>query len=169
MTNLLRCQILFVSNRCRFLAALLVASGQFPALHADDLRSASPFIFRDVAEAAGVLPAAAGIQAHGAGWGDANGDGHWIDVQVAGGNGVNRIGVGSLVEIYEAGKAGVAEARIGSREIATGYGYASTQEAIAHFGLGERTACDVVVTFPHGRGKVISKHVETNQRIVLKQ
>lgn len=93
--------------------------------------------------------------------------GHWLDVQVVGGNGVNRMGVGSLVELYEAGKAGVAEARIGCREIATGYGYASSQEAIAHFGLGKRTACDIVVTLPHGRGTMIRKSVEADQRIVV--
>jgi len=93
--------------------------------------------------------------------------GHWLDVQVVGENGVNRMGVGSLVEIYEAGKAGAAESRIGCREIATGYGYASSQEAIAHFGLGERTACDVVVTFPHGQGTVLRKSVDANQRIVV--
>lgn len=93
--------------------------------------------------------------------------GHWLDVQVVGGNGVNRMGVGSLVELYEAGKAGVADARIGCREIATGYGYASSQEAIAHFGLGKRTACDIVVTLPHGRGTMIRKSVEADQRIVV--
>jgi hypothetical protein len=94
--------------------------------------------------------------------------GRWLDVQVAGANGVNRMGVGSLVEIYETGKASVAEARIGCREIATSYGYASSQEAIAHFGLGERTACDVVVTLPHGRGTVVRKHIEADQRIVVR-
>ncbi len=95
--------------------------------------------------------------------------GHWLDVQVTGGNGVNRNGIGALVEIYEAGKSAVTEARLGSREIATGYGYASSQEAIAHFGLGGRTTCDVVVTLPHGRGKAICQYVESDQRIVVKQ
>ncbi|MEO8499218.1 MAG: ASPIC/UnbV domain-containing protein, partial [Planctomycetota bacterium] len=93
--------------------------------------------------------------------------GHWLDVQVAGGNGVNRMGVGSRVDIYEVGKAGAAASRIGSREIATGYGYASSQEAIAHFGLGERTVCDVVVTFPHGRRNVVLKSVTHGQRLVV--
>ena len=63
------------------LAALLVASLQFAPLQADDLHPASPFAFRDVAEEAGVVPAAAGIQAHGAGWGDVDGDG-WAELYV---------------------------------------------------------------------------------------
>jgi len=95
--------------------------------------------------------------------------GHWIEVQVVGGDGVNRMGVGSLVEIYAEGKVGHAESRIGCREIATGYGYASSQEAIAHFGLGKRTVCDIVVTLPHGRGTMIRKSVEADQRIVVVQ
>lgn len=37
--------------------------------------------FRDVAEEAGVLPAASGIRGHSAGWGDADGDG-WLDLYV---------------------------------------------------------------------------------------
>lgn len=95
--------------------------------------------------------------------------GHWLDVQVVGGSGVNRMGVGSRVDIYEAGKAGDADSRLGCREIATGFGYASSQEAVAHFGLGQRAVCDVVVTLPHGRGKVVRKNVEANQRIIVEQ
>jgi hypothetical protein len=38
-------------------------------------------VFRDAGDAAGVLPAAAKIKGHGAGWGDADGDG-WIDLFV---------------------------------------------------------------------------------------
>lgn len=40
-----------------------------------------PLVFRDVATEAGILPAAAGIQGHSAGWGDVDGDG-WLDLYV---------------------------------------------------------------------------------------
>lgn len=93
--------------------------------------------------------------------------GHWLDVRVTGGNGVNAMGIGSRVDLYEAGRAGDDKARIGSREIAAGYGYASSQQAIAHFGLGTRTECDVIVTLPHGKGRVIRKSVKADQRIAI--
>lgn len=93
--------------------------------------------------------------------------GHWLDVRVTGGNGVNAMGIGSRVDLYEAGRAGDDKARIGSREIAAGYGYASSQQAIAHFGLGARTECDVIVTLPHGKGRVIRKSVKADQRIAI--
>lgn len=95
--------------------------------------------------------------------------GHWLDVRVAGGDGVNAMGVGSQVALYEAGRAGDPKARIGAREIATGYGYASSQEAVAHFGLGDRTLCDVVVTLPHGRGEIVRKAVQADQRITVER
>jgi hypothetical protein len=44
-------------------------------------RAAEPFVFRDLAEAAGLFPEAAGIHGHGAAWGDVDGDG-WIDLLV---------------------------------------------------------------------------------------
>ncbi|MEQ8786420.1 MAG: CRTAC1 family protein [Pirellulaceae bacterium] len=94
--------------------------------------------------------------------------GHWLDVRVAGGDGVNAMGIGSRVEIYEAGRAGEEKARLGAREIATGFGYASSQEAVAHFGLGGRTECDVVVTLPHGKGRLVREGVKADQRIIVK-
>ena len=48
---------------------------------AADARAESPFQFRDVGEASGLLPAAAKIMGHGAGWGDADGDG-WADLYI---------------------------------------------------------------------------------------
>jgi hypothetical protein len=93
--------------------------------------------------------------------------GHWLDVRVTGGKGVNTMGVGSRVDVYVAGKAGNSTALIGSREIATGFGYASSQEAVAHFGLGERVECDVVVTLPHARGRVTRAGVKADQRVTI--
>ena len=43
--------------------------------------TAQPFVFRDVASQSGLIPAAAGIQGHGAGWGDVDGDG-WPDIYI---------------------------------------------------------------------------------------
>lgn len=85
--------------------------------------------------------------------------GNWLDVQIIGTGDVNRMGIGSRVVIYDAGKV------IGTREIATGYGYASSQEAVAHFGLADRQVVDVEVVLPHGRGKLMRRGVKANQRL----
>ena len=93
--------------------------------------------------------------------------GNWLQVAVQGGKGVNRMGMGSLVRIYEAGKLGQPAALLGAREISVGYGYGSGQEAIAHFGLGKLERCDVEVVLPHGKGRVERKAVQLNQRISI--
>jgi hypothetical protein len=100
--------------------------------------------------------------------------GHWLDVAVIGpaaGGGpnplYNRQGIGAVVRIYASGKLGQADGLLGTREIAVGYGYASGQEAIAHFGLGAAEACDVEVIAPHGKARIERKDVKANQRISL--
>ncbi len=95
--------------------------------------------------------------------------GHWLDVEVEGRTGVNRMGIGSRVEIYAAGKAGDEKSRLGVREIAAGFGYASGQEAVTHFGLGDRDRVDVVVVLPHGKGQIVEHNVKINQRITVKE
>ena len=85
-----------------------------------------------------------------------------------GGDGVNRMGIGSRVRVYEAGKAGQPAALLGCQDIATGYGYASAQPAIAHFGLGKADVVDVEVTLPHGKGTVVRKGVKANQKLMVK-
>jgi hypothetical protein len=94
--------------------------------------------------------------------------GHWLDVRVEGSGPVNRQGIGSRVNIYPAGQLGNAKELLGSREIAVGYGYASGQPAVAHFGLGEAEKVDVEVVLPHVRGKLSQSGVEANQAITLK-
>ena len=94
--------------------------------------------------------------------------GRWLEVAVEGTGAVNRMGIGSRVNLYEAGKAGDPAAFLACREIATGFGYASSQEAVAHFGMGGTARCDVEVVFPHGKGRVVRRDVPTNQRIVVK-
>jgi hypothetical protein len=95
--------------------------------------------------------------------------GGWLDVIVEGANGVNRMGIGAKVSIYPAGKVGDAAAMICRREIAAGYGYASGQPAIAHFGLGAEQIVDVEIVLPHGKGVIVRKSVTANQRIKVKQ
>jgi hypothetical protein len=94
--------------------------------------------------------------------------GNWLQVQVQGDKGVNRLGIGSKVRVYPAGKLGDAAALLGCREIAVGYGWCSGQEALAHFGLGKQDAVDVEVVLPHGKGAVTQKNVKANQRITVR-
>jgi hypothetical protein len=95
--------------------------------------------------------------------------GNWLDVQVEGTKGVNRMGIGSKVKIFPAGKLGDMASLLGYREIAIGYGYCSGQEAIAHFGLGKTESVDVEVVLPHGKGTFSQKGLKANQRVTLKQ
>jgi hypothetical protein len=95
--------------------------------------------------------------------------GNWLRVKVEGTKGVNRMGIGSRVSIYTAGKLGQPAALLGCREIATGYGYASGQPAYAHFGLGKSETVDVEVILPHGKGKLMQIGVRANQVITVKQ
>ena len=94
--------------------------------------------------------------------------GNWLDVRVEGTDDVNRMGIGSKVKIYPAGKLGEASALLGCREINIGYGYCSGQEAIAHFGLGKEEMVDVEITLPHGKGTVTKKNARANQRLLVK-
>jgi len=95
--------------------------------------------------------------------------GNWLQVAVKGDDRreINLQGIGSQVRLYAAGKLGQPDALLGMREIAVGYGYASGQEAIAHFGLGEVQTCDVEVTLPHGKGRLVRPGVKAEQRIIL--
>lgn len=95
--------------------------------------------------------------------------GNWLDVRVQGNNGVNRMGIGSKVEVFEAGKLGDSKGLIGTREIAKGSGYASSSEAVAHFGLVDRTSCDIRVTLPFNKGMLTRTNVKINQRITIIQ
>lgn len=93
--------------------------------------------------------------------------GNWLDVRVEGTGRVNRMGIGSRITVYPAGKRGDRSARLGVREIAVGYGYASGQPAIAHFGLGDIDRVDIEVILPHGQGTLTRNDVPANQSITL--
>ena len=88
--------------------------------------------------------------------------GHWLQVQVEGSKGVNRMGLGSRVKVFADGKL------IGCQDISTGFGYASGQPALAHFGLGKFESVDLEVTLPHGKGTITKKGVKADQRITIK-
>jgi hypothetical protein len=72
-----------------------------------------------------------------------------------------------LVRLYSAGKLGEPSALLAAKEIAIGYGYASGQEAIAHFGLGRLESCDLEIVLPHHAGRLTRKDVKTNQLLTV--
>jgi hypothetical protein len=97
--------------------------------------------------------------------------GNWLQVQLSPASGdakVNRMGIGSRINVYPAGKLGDAKSLLACREMAVGFGYASGQPAIAHFGLGDAASVDVEVVLPHGNGKLVEKGVKANQRVMIK-
>jgi len=71
--------------------------------------------------------------------------GNWLEVSVDTSLGG---GVGTRVDVYESGRAGELSALIGSREIVASVGYTAGVERFAHFGLGNLTEVDIVVTPP---------------------
>jgi hypothetical protein len=91
---------------------------------------------------------------------------NWLDVQVVGKK-TNRMGIGAQVRVYRKGQAGNADALLGYQEVTTGYGYASGQPAVCHFGLGEVTEVDVVVSLP-AIGEV-NRTTKANQRLVVRE
>ena len=95
--------------------------------------------------------------------------GHWLDVAIKAPDGVNRQGIGARVSVYPAGSLGDAKSLLATREIAVGFGYASGQEAIAHFGLGDATACDLKIVLPHGKGTIVRKNVPADERLTLSE
>ena len=91
---------------------------------------------------------------------------HWLDVRVQGRT-VNRDGIGSTVRVYAAGKLGDPAALLGHQEITTGQGFCTGQEPVAHFGLGDADRCDVAVALPFGKGTIVRKGVQADQRILI--
>lgn len=74
----------------------------------------------------------------------------WLQVRVTGKQ-MNRMGIGAQVRLFAAGQLGKTGALLGFQEIGTGYGYASGQPALAHFGLGTATKVDIEIRFPNGK------------------
>ena len=90
---------------------------------------------------------------------------HWLQVRVTGKQ-MNRMGIGSQIRLYQAGQLGKREALLGFQEINIGFGYASGQPAIAHFGLGSVAKIDIEVKLSHGKS-ITRTHVAADQLINL--
>lgn len=92
--------------------------------------------------------------------------GNWLQVQLHWDKG-NRMGIGAKLKIYPSGKLGDSSDLLGCRDMAAGFGYASAQPAIVHFGLGSLDSVDLEVILPHGKGTVTRKDVKANQKLTL--
>lgn len=99
--------------------------------------------------------------------GNESSTGNWLQVIVEGSNQVNRMGIGSRIEAYEAGKLDQPAALLAAREMAVGFGYASAQPAVVHLGLGSTKRVDLKVILPHGHGTLTQRDVQVNQRLTL--
>ncbi|MBN1480095.1 Ig-like domain-containing protein [candidate division KSB1 bacterium] len=89
----------------------------------------------------------------------------WIEISTRGPKG-DLGGIGSKIDVYEAGRLGSPFSFLGHREVVTAQGYLSGASAVQHFGLGQHTACDVRVTLTNGT--VLEKrNVAANQRIEI--
>lgn len=75
---------------------------------------------------------------------------HWLQVRVTGKQ-MNRMGIGAQVKLFKSGQLGKESALLGFQEISIGYGYASGQPALAHFGLGDAAKVDLQIRFPNGK------------------
>jgi len=87
---------------------------------------------------------------------------NWLDVRVVGKT-VNRDGIGSRIEVRSGDKL------LGVQEIATGFGYASGQMPIAHFGLGDVAAVDVTILLPGGTKPILRRDVRANQLLIVNE
>ena len=91
---------------------------------------------------------------------------NWLDVEVRGRDGINRMGIGSQVRVYRAGRLGDEAALVGLQEVTIGYGYGGGQTAVCHFGLGNIERVDLSIRLPGG--KVIEQRsVSADRRIVV--
>jgi hypothetical protein len=88
--------------------------------------------------------------------------GHWIEVSVGAELGG---GVGTRVEVYEAGAAGDPDRLLGAREIVASLGYSAGVERIAHFGLGEADSVDLVITPPMPADPITLSGVAVDQHL----
>lgn len=93
--------------------------------------------------------------------------GNWLKVRIDGGKVTNRMGIGSRVNVYPAGKLADRSSLLGCCEIAVGYGYASGQPAYAHFGLGDHETVDVEIILPHGKGTITRRGVGANRWLMV--
>ncbi|MDA1138825.1 MAG: CRTAC1 family protein [Planctomycetota bacterium] len=94
---------------------------------------------------------------------------HWLRVKVVGEKSLNRMGIGARVSVFPAGRLGEASSLISCQEIATGYGYASSHDAVAHIGLGTLESCDIAIELPGSESKMYRKNVQVDQTLLIKE
>jgi enediyne biosynthesis protein E4 len=82
------------------------------------------------------------------------------------GDGLNTMGVGATVRLYEAGHGGDERHLLSRGDVALANGYSVGDEAIVHFGLGEIDRCDIHITL-QGR-QILLDGVAVNQNLVVK-
>ncbi len=92
---------------------------------------------------------------------------HWLKVRVEG-RSFNRMGIGSEVRVYAAGRAGDPKALLGYQQVQIGFGYASGQVAECHFGLGDHDHVDVVVKLPSAALAKFA-NVAADDRLVVRE
>ncbi len=90
--------------------------------------------------------------------------GGWLQVSYDGSPGA---GIGTRVEVYEAGGLGDPERLLGAREIVVSFGYTSGVEPVAHFGLGEAATVDVRVIPPYRADPIDLEAVAADRHIRL--
>ncbi len=86
---------------------------------------------------------------------------HWLDVSVTGSS-FNRMGIGSRIRVLKTGT----QELLGVQEVQIGYGYASGQPAVCHFGLGDMERVDLEIRLPDGT-TLTRSDVATNQALVV--
>jgi hypothetical protein len=92
--------------------------------------------------------------------------GNWLTVRVDGrGKKLNSMGIGAVVRIYAAGHLGEPKHLLGRHDNVIGTGYASGDEALAHFGLGKAEQCDVEVRWREHRA--VRRDLANNQAITM--
>ncbi|MBI2947292.1 MAG: CRTAC1 family protein [Verrucomicrobia bacterium] len=74
---------------------------------------------------------------------------NWLQVRVTGRT-VNRMGIGSKIRILKSAQSRDAGSLLGFQEVSIGYGYASGQPAVCHFGLGDESEVDLEIALPNG-------------------
>jgi len=91
--------------------------------------------------------------------------GNWLAVAVD--DGRLPMGIGAQVRVYRAGGVDVPAALLGMDEIGVGDGFSGSGQALAHFGLGDEDAVDVVAQLPFGGARFEARSVSANQRLTL--
>ena len=90
---------------------------------------------------------------------------NWIDILAVGPKG-DMGGIGSRIELYEPGHLGDDLYLLENRYVVSQNGYLSGNNCRQHFGLGERSTCDVRVTFTNG-AVVNRAGVAANQHLTI--